>query len=121
MNQVITIRPDGSIIGLDHKKKGLDLRQFGKANIRRVTLIEWHEHYQLWMISWTEEVCFPSETWMSTLFEDAGINWSDHNGLGIDQGGESLILFSDYDDAVGAEVAVVQAMQLSGDTLGIFG
>lgn len=51
MQQVITIQPDGGMSGLHHKKgKGLDLRQFGKVSIRRVSEILWDEDEQNWYV-----------------------------------------------------------------------
>lgn len=118
--QVITILPDGRMQGLDHKRKGLDLRQFGKAKTERVTLIEWEETRQRWFIVWTDRVYFPPQNWTRQTFADAGVStdpWPvQFDSLAMDE----TVFFVDYEDAVAAEVAVIQAMQLKGDTVGVF-
>lgn len=117
--QVITVGLDGSLLGLDHKRKGLDLRAFGRAKTRRATLIEWHDDFQMWFISWTDEMNMPDKVWDSALFIACDVQWGSYNGLSmIDP--EDVIFFNDYEDAVSAEVAVIQAMQLSRDTGNLF-
>jgi hypothetical protein len=110
--QVITIGPLGEIFGMDHKKKGLRLQQFGKAQVQRVTLIEWSETQQRWFIQWAGS----RELWKSHTFESSGVDPAKFNGVRCEQqvaeGVEPLILFVDYEDAVAAEVAVIQALQL---------
>lgn len=121
--QIITIRPDGSIAGLQHKKgKGLDLRQLGKAAIRRITKIIFCENSQKWFIEWEpryiaekREVLF--SVWQSSLFNQYEVQWSDFKG---EENDNKTIMFDDYDDAVKAEVALVQSMQLAGDSKKIF-
>lgn len=120
--QVISVDPEGNFYGLDHKRKGVDLRQFGTSKIQRVTLIEWNEDRQAWLINWTEAVCFPPQVWSVSLFIDAEVRWESHRGVAVSSGsGDDIIIFTDYEDAVSAEVAVIQALQLAGDTDGIFG
>ena len=126
MKQIITIQPDGTIVGLEHKKKGLNLRQFGKADIKRLTLIEWCDHFQMWHIQWTEDhkaaATHPSLCWCKSQFAGAGVSWEDHAGLAVEDDGtpDCTIYFEHYEDAVGAEVAVIQAMQESGQASEIF-
>lgn len=51
MRQVISVKANGSISGLQHKPgKGIDLRQFGKANITRASEIVWNEMVQKWYV-----------------------------------------------------------------------
>ena len=47
--QVVTVAPDGAISSL-RRKDGLDLRQFGKVEIQRVSDIKWSNHDQLWYV-----------------------------------------------------------------------
>ena len=47
--QVVTIAPDGSMSSLQ-RKDGLDLRQFGKVEIQRVSDIQWDSEVQKWYI-----------------------------------------------------------------------
>ena len=42
MRQVITVKPFGQMEGLQHKKgQGIDLRQFGNAEINRASEVLW--------------------------------------------------------------------------------
>jgi hypothetical protein len=117
--QIITIDPLGDMRGMDHKRKGLDLRQFGKAKTQRATLIEFDEGFQMWRISWSEDVSFPVQTWTSETFMDCEVQWGAFNGISMVEPYD-IIFFTDYEDAVAAEVAVIQAMQLKGDFVGLF-
>ena len=119
--QVITVRPDGSIFGLQHKRgRGIDLRAFGPAKIERATLIEWEEKHQAWFIRWTEEAGMDIPLWDSETFNNVMVGWERFNGRVCPEYIEGcwtseVILFHDYEDAVAAEIAVIQAMQLAGD------
>lgn len=119
--QVITVSLDGKLSGLDHKNKGLDLRQFGKANIQRATLIEWDSYRQLWFIRW-ECGEHSSDIWTDELFDTFGVDVESLGGsIYRDELEDSnIVCFTDYDEAVRAEVAVIQAMQLSGQAASIF-
>jgi hypothetical protein len=115
--QVITIKPDGSVFGLDHKRKGLSLRTLGRADTTRVTLIEWSEREQAWFIQWTE---FPAaqgagRRWTYQTFNGALVNYSEFNGTPLWGG---VVYFYDYEDANAAEVAVIQALQKKGELVG---
>jgi len=116
--QVITIRPDGSLFGLQHKRgKGVDLRGFGHAEIKRVTLIVWDAKSQHWYIRFNDErvdgrINKGQGTWGTDLFHAAGVNYHDYRGT---RGFLSTILFRDYEDAVDAEIAVVQSLQKCGE------
>jgi hypothetical protein len=115
VTQVITITPSGELQGLDHKRKGLDLRAFGKAKTRRATLIEWEDALQMWFITWATDKEMPSKVWDSALFMSCGVRWGDYHGVSM-LDPHDVIFFDDYEDAVDAEVAVIQAMQLAGRT-----
>lgn len=118
MNQVITINPDGSIVGLDHKRKGFDLRTMGKARIERVTLLEWDEAAQAWEVFRTKRGrC--RQRWGQDIATRYGVDYYKLNG----RPGEhtDLLHFDDYEDAVAFEVAIIQAAQLAGDSEMIFG
>jgi hypothetical protein len=119
--QIITIRPDGSLFGLQHKRgKGVDLRKLGPASIRRETIIEWDEEHQAWFIGWTEETGRDASMWDTEEFEEAGVSWTRFGGWvchGYLAGSwiSEVILFKDYEDAVEAEIAVVQSLQKRGE------
>lgn len=108
--QIITIAPDGSVSGLDHKKKGVDLRKLGKAKIRRATLIEWDERKQAWFIRW--EGREDNREWTLPLFLNCHLLCSSFNGQAYHSSG--VVYFEEYEDAVKAEVAVIQSLQKSG-------
>lgn len=102
------------MFGLDHKRKGLDLRQFGKADTKRATLIEWDTDRQKWYVLWmdeNEEVDFhlgvselpkgrTPEEFNATLHEDPAAG---------------PLFFDDYEDAIAFEVAVIQKLQQEGN------
>jgi hypothetical protein len=120
--QVITIRPDGGIFGLQHKRgQGLDLRKLGHAEVRRETLIEWETDRQAWFIKWTEPARDEDgqAVWDSDTFHAAKVNHRDFTGFvhpfpSPDSYPEWCVFFNDYEDAVAAEVAVIQALQVRG-------
>lgn len=110
MSQVITIRKDGSIFGLDHKSRGLDLRKFGNASTERITLIEWDEVNQAWFVRW--EGRHKNKEWVEATFDAAEVDYT--NFLGFSPKDTNRVLFKDYDFAVKAEVAVIQVLQKKG-------
>lgn len=115
MKQVITIGPDGSIKGLQHKRgKGLDLRQFGRASIKRETIIQWDDVRQAWFILWKDDD--ETEAWRDAQFVEAGIEQAQliEWGAFVVTEDNGIVWFRDYEDAVLAEVAVIQALQVSG-------
>lgn len=123
-HQVITIRPDGSIVGLDHKKKGLDLRQFGKASIRRISVVEWDEDLQGWFVQFSEGPYAGRRLHSGDLINlDRNLLLS-YVGRYVlverEAYGAMPLIFSDYEDGVAMEVAVVQALQLAGRGQEIF-
>lgn len=110
MRQVITIGPDGSIHGLCHKRgQGLDLRKLGKADIERITLIEWDADRQAWFIRWASG---SMAEWHPQDFRSAGVSFAEFNGS--EGGADAPVLFDEYEDAVAAEVAVYQQLQIAG-------
>jgi hypothetical protein len=119
--QVITVRPDGSIFGLQHKRgQGIDLRQFGHAEVKRATIIEWDQHKQEWFIRWvSEDALLDGLSWDYDTFKNAQVNYEDFQGQAVaelsDDEGDFVVYFQDYEDAVAAEVAVIQAMQVAGE------
>jgi len=112
--QVISVAPDGTVSGLQRKPgQGLDLRQFGKADIQRASLIEWAEDVQAWFID---------------VLQDAGRGpvsyrrWIEAVGTVEPEGfvgaanyvDDRPMLFAEYDDAVKAEIAYLDALRLQG-------
>lgn len=118
MKQLITIDKDGVVTGLQMKRgKGLDLRTLGVAKIERSSLIEWSDLYQKWYIKFLNGKMANRVACVS-IADDAGM---------ADKVGESAIafhfeletvaersayLFDDYEDAVIAEVKLIQALRI---------
>jgi len=117
MSQIITIKPDGSMFGLDHKNKGIQLKEFGPANTERVTLVEWDELYQRWTIEWFRRR--NDTTWTPEEFKAVGLTHELFHGEQFETmmdrtGIETPVYFAEYEDAVAAEVAVIQRLQKEG-------
>lgn len=94
MKQVITIKPDGTMAGLQHKPgKGVDLRQFGPAKIERASEIVFNEDTQKWNI---RILCEP---------------WG---GEIIFLHGHGVLEFQEYDDAVTYEIEILNKARLAG-------
>lgn len=112
MQQIVTINPDGSIDGLE-TKTGLDLKQFGRAEVKRVSLIEWQDddHGRGWYVlfidgprsgtklsmrQWldaTKPELLDSPPFMDTVRDDL----------------DAPVLFNTYGFAVDAEIARLNA------------
>jgi hypothetical protein len=107
VKQLITISKDGTLTGLQMKKgKGVDLRKLGSASIVRSSLIEWRESHQAWFVKFLNgELSYKEIT--STLSDNLGLSLSPDS-----QFGEGVLLWEDYDDAVKAEIEVIQAIRL---------
>ena len=122
MNQVITISPDGSLSGLQRKRgKGLDLRQFGHAEIERVSEIVWKADRQRWFVKllrmpgWSSGMILSDRMWILHVGGDLpeGADPTCPSESGILQSTECLY-FDDYDDAVAAEVKFLDSMRVRG-------
>lgn len=124
MKQVISITPEGSLHGLQVKQgKGVDLRQFGHADIRRATNIEWVEEDQRWQIAFLDKdgcvSCYLTrEVWETAhgypnAAYIAGPEGDVTMGFGL------VYLFADYEDAVEAEVRCINAAKISGNKVSI--
>ena len=116
MNQVLTIHPDGTASGLKVKAgKGLDLRDLGKVAVKRVSEIIWSEDRQRWYVHFLEGPWAPKALTYH-LWQRAGMGSKKVFDLnGIISTGSGLLTFEDYDDAVKAEVAFLDAMRLAGE------
>lgn len=117
MQQVITIHPDGSMSGLQHKRgKGVDLCQFGRASIERASHILWDEMEQFWFV---EVLTGPhagqhlTQGLWSGVTDQAECRLSLCAGV-VDVAPEKVLGFADYDDAVAAEVVFLNSLRLKG-------
>ena len=104
MKQVITVSPDGSLSGLDRKNKGVDLRQFGRARIERVSEIKWNEKRQAWYVEIIAGPLKGHEVTTADCFRASGYESTI----------EDVALFDSYDMAVIAEVAFLDYKRKAG-------
>ena len=125
MEQVITIHPDGGISGLQRKKgKGVDLRQFGHAHLERASEITWNEAQQCWHVHVLNEAACE---WMAATRERTyrgeggctlmAFQWVGTISIDEPKGSyrtDGFLAFDDYDDAVAAEVAFLDALRRMG-------
>ena len=117
VQQIVTISADGSVSTLQRKKgKGVDIRPLGNIKIERATLIEWSTVDQRWFINVLRPTVL---AWMKLgglldigHWQRAGLNDNGPGGSVVGQDG--VLLFEDYDDAVAAEVAFLEALRASG-------
>ena len=121
MNQVVTIGADGAISGLQRKKnQGVDLRQFGHAEIERASEIEWVESKQRWCVrilgySLRCKTMDGSRVLCVRHWHNAGLTMDQLRKLGATFTDVSYeILFQDYDDAVKAEVTFLDRLRKAG-------
>lgn len=109
--QVITIAPSGAMSGLQRKPgQGLDLRQFGKADIRRASLIEWAEDVQGWYIHVLQEA--GKGRVHENDLKAAGVAVPD--GIAFTVGRRGALYFDEYDDAVKVEIIYLDALRAKG-------
>jgi hypothetical protein len=118
--QVITIGPGGEISGLQRKPgQGLDLRTFGDSIIRRASDIRFDDSHQLWFVQvlqpvaveWLERRTGDSRVTMGMFME---LSLREPKGLSRIAPPAGTLYFSNYDDAVAAEVTFLDALRLIG-------
>lgn len=108
LDQVITIHTDGTASGLQ-RKDGLDLRLLGHAMIERTSEILWDELEQKWYVEFKH---VPSEPVLSIGLYHTIV-------LGMAYSGEVQVYnapmyFSEYDEAVEAEIKTLDWARLHG-------
>lgn len=111
-DQVITIGMDGTISGLQRKPgQGIDLREFGHAEITRASEIVWSEIEQLWTVVPLQGryagIAMSRDDW------EAWVSWPPA-GLTRTAHATNTLLFAEYDDAVKAEIAFLDALRIAG-------
>lgn len=108
--QVITVHPDGSISGLQRKSgEGVDLRQFGKADIQRASDIQWDVEAQSWTVCVLEEDTRYSLT-ASRLYAVSGFR--ELPSCVVSE--NDVLLFKEYASAVDAEIFYLDNKRLNG-------
>lgn len=106
--QVVSIAPDGTISGLDHKAHGLDLRKLaGPVSIKRVSEILWDEDLQAWTIRFMQGQ-FAGKT---ARTGHLNVCHKNHSLAPSSSLTGPVLTFADYDLAVAAEVDMIQAAQ----------
>jgi hypothetical protein len=110
--QLIIVDPTGALRGLDHKRRGVDLRQFGRAEIERATLIEWDSQRQGWYIKWCSGG--KDNVWGVDHLLALDPDKFDEVARGVTFFHPTMVLFKDYEDAIAAEVAIIQQLQKTG-------
>jgi hypothetical protein len=108
--QLISIHPDGSVTGLQFKKKGINLQKLGHAVTKRVTDIEWSDIDQDWRIRFlmgTLQGCLLTRD----LAKLAGLPEAFQ---GRTDRVRETCHYEDYDDAVTAEIEFIQRIRLLG-------
>jgi len=121
VKQVITISPTGAMAGLQHKPgKGLDLRQFGKASIKRASSIEWDEDSQRWTVLPLSGPTAMQPLTVSHMLQYGRDAIATVTSIGLDGKAPwtvspaDVLQFEDYDAAVSVEIAYFNALRLSG-------
>ena len=111
MKQVITVSPEGEVSGLQRRRgQGIDLRQFGRAEIERVSEVLWHVQRQAWYVLGKAG---PAAGRILTMTDadDLGVAF----GAAAELSAGGMLLFQEYEDAVSAEVAWLDALRVRGD------
>jgi hypothetical protein len=105
--QVITIRPDGSLQGLQMKPgKGLDLREFGRAQIERASEVMFCPDRQRWYVEFREGPLTAKPLTVSLLVKARGEVGAEHEP-------EAVAYFDEYDDAVQGEIDALNYVRLN--------
>lgn len=114
--QLIQIGPSGAVRSLQVKRgRGLDIRTLGPASIVRSSLIEWNEPRQQWeVIFQTGELTGQPLT--HGMCSEVGIHLPTpaRGGDFYPACSDEVAGFSDYEDAVVAEVRFIQATRRAG-------
>jgi hypothetical protein len=105
----VTIDRLGGVRGLQFKRgQGFDLRKLGPAHIVRISEVIWSDHAQAWYVRFLQ-----GELKGDNL---TAYHWKQVGSpeLPEHENRAGLFTFADYEDAVTAEVAFVQAARLTG-------
>lgn len=116
MEQVISIGPDGSISGLERRGSNVvDLKQFGRAKIERVSEILFDEGRQRWYIQTTMAAPFSLRTQVihRAHLERCHFYYIAHAHCPT-QHPDCPAYFDSYDEAVSVEVLVLDHWRLRG-------
>lgn len=111
--QLLTVRPDGSLVGLDFKRGGFNPAPLGARSIVRSTDIAFNEGHQKYFCKFLEG---PWNGQALTVDHAVEIGADCLNGSET-FGEDRTLYFTDYEDAVAAEVKFIQAARRKGKWL----
>lgn len=113
MEQVIQINADGSVEGLLHKPgRGVDLREFGRADIRRVTEILWDGDLQLWYVKFLVGR-YAGKVLSHAMYATTINDRAQVAAIGNVRAYGDAVFFKEYDDAVDAEIQACNHIRLT--------
>lgn len=110
----------GGVSGLHFRGNGIDLTQFGTANVKRCSEVLWHDKLQLWYCEFRQGR-LDGSVLLQEQVAYAAAAYAGHqlpvcvNMVPVD--GDPTAYFSSYDEAVAAEIVVIQGHALLGEPL----
>lgn len=99
--QVVTVSPDGEIVTLDRRGRGLDLRCLGRVTVERASVVEFDEESQHWFVRF-----------LVAPFRDRRLGPGLWRELGKEVPGPEPALFATYAEAVAAEIDFLEEARL---------
>lgn len=118
--QLIVITPEGYIKGLDFKNKGVQLRQFGRASIARVSEIVWCDDKQAWFIRLMQGSLAGEAMTLQIARNKCGwVGQSDDPRWAISLVAGDALYFNEYEQAVAFEVEVIQCAIRNGKSANV--
>lgn len=120
MDQVITLNQLGEMEGLQNRD-GVDLREFGKAEIERASEVQWSNEDQAWYVEFKNRTAekLLSHTQTSKLLKNMLHEAANALKIDLNHFGElkfqddSTILFQNYEDGVRGEIAALNYYRLT--------
>lgn len=106
LRQVITIKPDGSIEGLE-RRDGFDFKKLGKAEIQRTSEVEFDSEKQKWFVSFKHCESYPKLNWFLWCCVN---NWA---YIGVGKEDPYLAYFDTYEQGVQAEIKTLDFLRLN--------
>lgn len=116
VDQVITIREDGSVAGLQ-RRDGLDLTTLGEADIVRASEVIWDKEKQKWFVEFRSA---KEETGFTHVSVKLGCNAAGNLPIkNLDKfrqwcNAEPLMYFDTYEQGVKAEILCLDYLRLQG-------
>jgi hypothetical protein len=127
MKQVISVSPTGDLTGLQHKPgQGVDLIALsadggGKADVVRASEVLWNKDAQKWTVQFKEGAGSYAGRYLDIELVMECMNFRlstlDEPWVGscpLSSWPSRIFLFPDYDSAIKAEIAVLNALRLGG-------